>query len=106
MLPIRKHILKPLTDKSSLTTYFIPKKNTKGNCKMLLLMGAGALAACLDHNKWFGIHTNTSDFQQGTCIIQERRPVAYSSCKLTMSQQEYTTLEKEILFIIATLRNF
>ncbi len=27
--------------------------------------------ACPDHNKWFSIHTNASDFQLGTCIIQE-----------------------------------
>ncbi len=36
--------------------------------------------ACPDHNKWFGIHTNASDFQLGMCIIQEGRPVAYFSC--------------------------
>ena len=35
--------------------------------------------ACSDHNKWFSIHTNTSDFQLGMCIIQEGRPVAYFS---------------------------
>jgi hypothetical protein len=58
--------------------------------------------ACPDHNEWFGIHTIASD----TCIIQERRPVAYFFCKLTMSQQNYTTLEKEILSIIATLKKY
>ncbi len=36
--------------------------------------------ACSDHNKWFRIHTNASDFQLGTCIIQEGRLVAYFSC--------------------------
>ncbi len=50
--------------------------------------------ACPDHSKWFSIHTNASDFQLGTCIIQEGRPVAYFSCNLTMSQQSYTTLEQ------------
>jgi hypothetical protein len=50
--------------------------------------------ACPDHNKWFSIHTNASDFQLGTCIIQEGRPVANFSCNLTMSQQSYTTLEQ------------
>jgi hypothetical protein len=62
--------------------------------------------ACPDHNEWFGMHTNPSDFHLGTCIIQERRPVVYFSCKLTMMQQNYTTLEKEILSIIATLEEF
>jgi hypothetical protein len=36
--------------------------------------------ACPNHNKWFRIHTNASDFQLGTCIIQEGRLVAYFSC--------------------------
>ncbi len=71
---------------------------------MHLLMAADALAACPDHNKWFGIHA--SDFQLGTCTIQEGRPVTYFSYKLTMSKQNHTTLEKEILSIIATLKEF
>ncbi len=33
-----------------------------------------------DHNKRFSIHTNTSNIQLGTCIIQEGRLVAYFSC--------------------------
>ncbi len=69
-------------------------------------MAANALAAYPNHNKWFDIHTNASVFQLGECIIQEGRLVAYFSCKLTMSQQNCTTLEKEILFIIATLKEF
>jgi hypothetical protein len=90
----RAHILKPLTDQSGLITFFMDKQNAKGICKMRLLMAADALAACHDHNKWFCIHTNASDFQLGMCIIQEGRPVAYFSCKLTMSQQNNTTLKK------------
>ncbi len=61
---------------------------------------------CPDQDKWFSIHTNASDFLLGTCIIQEGRPVAYFSFKLSMSQQNYTTLEKDILSIIATLKEF
>jgi hypothetical protein len=47
--------------------------------KMCLLMAADALAAYPDHNKWFNIYTDTSDFQLVACIIQEGRPVAYFS---------------------------
>jgi hypothetical protein len=93
-------------DQSSLTTYFMDRQNAKGICKMHLLMAVNALAAYPNHNKWFGIHTSASDFQLGTCIIQEGRSVAYFSCKLTMSRQNYTTLEKEILSIVATLKEF
>ncbi len=68
---------------------------------MRLLMAADALAAYPDHNKQFDIYTDASDFQLGACIIQEGRPVAYFSHKLTKSQQN-----KEMLSIVLTLKEF
>jgi hypothetical protein len=52
------------------------------------------------------IYTDASDFQLDACIIQKGRPIAYFLQKLTKSQQNYTTMEKEMLFIIATLEEF
>ncbi len=57
--------------------------------KMRLLTAADALAAYADHNERFDICTDASDFQLGACIIQEGRPIAYFSCKLMKSQQNY-----------------
>jgi hypothetical protein len=74
--------------------------------KMRLLMAADALAAYPDHNKRFNVYTDASDFQLGACIIQEGRPVAYFLRKLTKSQQNYTKMEKEMLSIVATLKEF
>ncbi len=74
--------------------------------KMHLLMAAKALTAYPDHNKRFDVYTDASDFQLGACIIQEGRPVAYFSQKLTKSQQNYTTMEKDMLSIVATLEEF
>ncbi len=74
--------------------------------KMRLLMAANALADYLDHNKRFDIYTDASDFQLGSCIILEGRPVAYFLQKLTKSQQNNTTMEKETLSIVATFKEF
>ncbi len=75
--------------------------------KMHLLMAADALAAYPDYtNKRFDVCTDASDFQLGACNIQEGRLVAYFLLKLTKSQQNYTTIEKEMLSIVATLEEF
>jgi hypothetical protein len=73
---------------------------------MCLLMAANAPAAYPDYNKQFNVYTEASDFQLGACNIQEGRPVVYFSHKLTKSQQNYTTMEKEMLSIVATLEEF
>jgi hypothetical protein len=73
--------------------------------KMRLLIAANALTAYLDHNKRFDVYTDASDFQLDY-IIQEGRLVAYFMQKLTNSQQNYTTVEKEMLSIVATLEEF
>jgi hypothetical protein len=103
------HILKPLTDHSGLKKR-APIKWTdemqKAFDKMRLLMAADALAAYPDHNKRFNVYTDVSDFQLGACIIHEGRLVAYFLRKLKKSQQNYTTMEKEMLFIVATLEEF
>jgi hypothetical protein len=68
-------------------------------------MAADALAAYPDHNKRFNIYTDASDFQSGACIIQEGRPVAYFSLKLTKSQLNYMVMEK-MLSIVTILEEF
>jgi hypothetical protein len=109
MWPRHGHILKSLRDQSNLKKK-APIKWTdemqQAFDKMRVLMAANALAAYPDHNKQFNIYTDASDCQLGTCIIQERRLVAYFSHKLTKSQQNYTTMEKELLSIVAPLEEF
>jgi hypothetical protein len=104
MWPSCAHILKPLTDNPVCKRKLLlngQMKCKKAFDKMCLLMAADALAAYPDHNKWFA-----SDFQLGTCIIQEGRPVAYFSQKVMKSQQNNTTMEKGMLSIITTLKEF
>ena len=109
MWPSCAHILKPLTDQSSLKKKALIKWTDeihKAFDKMRLLMPANALAAYLNHNKQFNVYTDASGVQLGACIIQEGRPVAYFLQKLTKSQQNYTTMEKKMVSIIATLKEF
>jgi hypothetical protein len=103
------HVLKPLTDQSGLkkkTPIKWTNEIQQAFDKMHLLIAANALAAYPDHYKRFNVYTVAFNFQLGGCIIQEERSVAYFSCKLMKSQKNYTTMEKEMLSIVATLKEF
>jgi hypothetical protein len=86
--PSRAHVLQPLTDQSGLKGAPIQWTGAHQHAfnKMHYLMAADALAAYPDHNKWFDVYTDSSNFQLGTCIMQDCRPVAYFSRKLNKAQ--------------------
>lgn len=101
------YILAPITQLQSKDIPFVC--STK--CQWALdtiknLIAQDILLAYPDPNVPFKIYTNASDLQLGAIIKQHGEPVAFYSCKLTPTQQHYSTIEKEFLSTVETLHKF
>ena len=57
-------------------------------------------------SKRFTIHTDVSDVQLGVVIMQDVKPPAFYSRKLSKTQINYTMAEKDILSIVETCKEF
>jgi len=62
------------------------------------------LLAFPNFNEPFQIHTNTSHCQLGAVASQEGKPTAFYSRKLNPAQTRCTTMERELLSVLETLK--
>lgn len=102
----RSHILHPLPELTSKSIFEWTEKHDKAFETMKSVLTLDVQNAYPNHNLPFEIYMDASNYQLGACIMQNGRPVAYYSQKLTPARQNYSTMEKELLSIVMTLNKY
>jgi hypothetical protein len=103
----RSHVLAPLTNLISQGAAFLwgpDQQEAFDEVKQML--SRETILALPDFNKEFHVYTNASDYQLGSVLMQDDKPLAFYRRKLNSAQKRYTTGEEELLSIVETLKEF
>ena len=106
MWPRRSHLLSPLSDLTGKTTSHWTNECQHAFDTMKSILATDVILSYPDHNQPFEIFSDASDYQMGAGIMQNGKPVAYWFRKLTSTQINYTTMEKELLAVVMCLKEF
>jgi len=107
MYPHQAHILAPLSALTSTKqTFNWTSECQKAFDQMKALLAHDTLIAYPDHNHPLHVYTDASEYQLGSVIMQHGKPIAFHSQKLTPAQRNYTTMEKELLSNVETMKEF
>lgn len=104
--PRRAHLLAPLTALTGNKKFVWTDKMEDAFKRMKSLMASDCINAYANLNKPFQIYTDASNYQLGAAVIQDNKPIAYFSRKLTSAQESYSTTEKELLAIVLCLKEY
>jgi hypothetical protein len=62
------------------------------------------LLKTLDERNTYRVVTDASNFGMGGVLLQEGYPIAYESRKLNSAQQNYATIQREMLAVAHSMR--
>jgi hypothetical protein len=91
---------------STLVKYKWGEEQQKGFDEIKQKVSQETLLASPDFEKEFHVYTDASNKQLGAAIMQEGKPLAFFSRKLSSAQTRYNTGEQELLSIVETLKEF
>ena len=108
MFPRRSHILASLTEltKGSPKKIVWTDRHQKAFDTMKVVMAQAVMIRYPDHNLPFHVYTDASDSQLGAVIMQNGAPVAFYSRTLNAAKRNNSVVEKELLSIVETLREY